>query len=60
MISVGAMLSIDEEWSGWTGFLLNPYLVGPYVLLSVATAVSVRMSRLIPRVDGERQSSKPS
>lgn len=28
----GVVLSIDEEWSGWGNWLLNPYIVAPYAV----------------------------
>lgn len=32
----GSLMSVDEEWTGWGDVLLNPYLVLPYVVVSVA------------------------
>lgn len=30
------LMKLDEEWQGWGDVLLNQYIVGPYVVASVA------------------------
>lgn len=36
---VGQLMSIDEEWQGWGDVLLNPYLMGLWVLLAAGFGV---------------------
>lgn len=47
LISGGVLLSIDEEWNGWVSWLLNPYIMVPYVALSATTALCLVKSRVI-------------
>ncbi len=32
--STARLMSLDEEWQGWGDVLLNPYIVGPYLVAS--------------------------
>ncbi|HSH60000.1 MAG TPA: hypothetical protein VK988_10235 [Acidimicrobiales bacterium] len=31
-----ALMSVDEEWGGWGDVLLDPYIMGPYLAVTMA------------------------
>ena len=33
---VASLMSVDEEWDGWSDVLLNPFSVGVYVAVTAA------------------------
>lgn len=47
---VERLASLDEEWQGWADVLLNPYIVGPYVVASAVLLIPAVM--LLSRRDG--------
>lgn len=34
LVVAASLMSVDEESQGWSDVLLNPYVVGPYLLLT--------------------------
>lgn len=43
VILFGLILSVDEEWQGWSDVLLNPYLMIPYILVIVILLAFLRI-----------------
>ena len=40
ILVVGSLMSLDEEWNGWTDILFNQYIIVPFLLLSILTLAS--------------------
>lgn len=41
LVLVGMLMSLDEEWRGWGDLVLNPYVVVPYVSVTIVAALAV-------------------
>jgi fumarate reductase subunit C len=41
LVLVGMLMSLDEEWRGWGDLVLNPYVVVPYVGVTIVAALAV-------------------
>ena len=35
LVLAAGLMSVDEEWNGWSDVLLNPYVMGPYILVTL-------------------------
>ena len=35
LVLAAGLMSVDEGWHGWSDVLLNPYVMGPYILVTL-------------------------
>jgi len=41
LVFVGTLMSVDEEWRGWSDMLLNPLVMIPYILATALAAATI-------------------